>query len=36
MLAAAFPSDEDLAGESRDPEEAAARRGAHEEHPAGG
>jgi acyl-CoA thioesterase-2 len=34
MLAAAVPSDEDLPAD-RDPEEEAARRGAHEEHPAG-
>jgi len=34
MLAAALPSDEDQPVDG-DPEEAAARRGAHEEHPAG-
>jgi acyl-CoA thioesterase II len=34
MLAAAVPSDEDLPVD-RDPEEEAARRGAHEAHPAG-
>jgi acyl-CoA thioesterase len=35
MLAATLPSNEDQPV-NRDPEEAAARRGAHDEHPAGG